>query len=438
MWPWFGVRALPSLIAVLVYAAFAAVWHFDHWLYLPLVGLFDATPDRPPFGDLAAILQAGECARQGVDVYVSSSCMHGGVFNYSPFMLHSILLPFSRDETNAGGLLIAVLFFLVCLGLPPARTAGQLTVRCLALCSGMVMYVLECANFDAVVFIGLVGGLLLLRLRSALSLVAYGLFALLGAWKFYPAVLLSLVLRERGWRLGLVSAVLLAGVVWFLLHFGRQSQMALEMLPAGLPFRGGFSAMNLPFGLALLRFLPVLTLDPDKAQYFAAIGMPNFARYVVIGNWCLVGMVLLGGWWLAPAREATLALLDDSRRLFLVAGAMLIAFCFCMAENYDYRGIFLLLALPALQELAPRRDGAKPVRHLALIVVLLLWEAPLRQAIGWVAAMSGASGIYMRIGFWLLRECLWLWLATNFVAFVFAELRTRARLLRAGILAFAL
>jgi hypothetical protein len=413
------MRLLPSLASVAVYGLFIAIWRYAHPLYEPLVGWFDATPDRPPFGDLSAILLAGQCARTGVNVYLANACMGGGSFNYSPFMLHSVLLPFSEGDTNVIGLVIAALFFIACACLPPARSPGQLAVRCLAVCSGMVMYGLECANFDTVIFTLLTCAVLLL-LRPTVSLAAYVLFALGAAWKFYPVVLLSLVLRERAWRLTLAGAVLLAGGIWFLWHFGQQSHTALETLPGGLPFRGGFSAMNLPFGLALLAYMPAFTLDPDKTQYFAAIGAPHFANIVVLGQWGLVGVLLLAAWGMAPRFAPVLAQLDAPRRLFLLAGGLLIAFCYCMAQNYDYRGVFLLFALPALQAMDDRRS---PLRWLAVVVLLLLWEAPLRQAVGLVAGLLGPAGLYIRIGFWLLREIFWCGLVLSFCAIVFAALR---------------
>lgn len=408
-------RFAPSIVAAMLYGVFAAIWLRARPLYVPLVGLFDSTPDRPPFGDLGAILQAGLCWRQGVNVYLPSTCMGGGVFNYAPLMLRSVLLPFNPGETTPLGLLVAALFLLACACLPPAQTPGQLLPRCLALSSGMVMYALEAANFDAVIFVMLVAGLLLLRLRSAWSLGAYAVFAAGAGWKFYPAILLSLGLRERGWRLGVLAAVLAAGGGLFMLRFGAQSLFALNTLPAGLPYRGGFSAMNLPFGVALLACLPHITLNPDKPAFFSAVGTPHFAIFVVSATHILTGAALLAGWALSRPIAPALARLDPGRRLFLLAGALLIAFCFYVAPNYDYRGIFLLFTLPALQRL-----GAGPARlwrFWAAAVLLLLWEAPLRAAIG------GTGLLALRIAFWFARDSLWWAVVLGFTAIAFAELR---------------
>ena len=337
----------------MLYGLLAAVWRCWRPAYEPLIGLFDATPHRPPFGDLVSILQAGACWRHGVNVFVANPCMNGGTFNYSPFMLRSLLYPFSPADGTWLGLLIAAAFISACACLPPACSAWQMAGRCLAVCSGMVMYALEAANVDAVIFVLLAGGVWLLRARSALSLAAYGVFAFAGALKFYPAVLLGLMLRESRVRLALVAGLMLAGGVLFLVHFGHDSQIAVAGLPAGLPYRGGFSAMNIPFGLALLVFSPVLTLDPTPAEYFSAIAAPHFAQYVVLGTWGLIALALLAAWRRAAGYEAALARLDEPRRLFLLAGAMLIAFCFLAAEKLRLSRHF-----PAFRAAGPAGDGS--------------------------------------------------------------------------------
>ncbi len=424
----------PSAAGLLVYALFVLIWRCFRAGYEPLVALFDATPQRPPYGDMSAILQAGWCWRRGVDVYAPSACMHGGVFNYSPFMLRSVLLPFGPADVMTAGLVVACLFFLACAALPPALTPGALALRALAVCSGMVMYVLECGNFDAVVFVTLTAALCLLQWRAALSMAAYALFAFAAALKFYPAVLLGLALRESWARLALLGAAGLAGVIWFLLRYGQQSLFALATLPAGLPYRAGFSAMNIPFGLALLAAEKTITLDPDKAGYFATIATPHFASLVLAGTWGLTGLALLAAWRLADGFGAALVRLDESRRLFLVAGAMLIAFCYFAAQNYDYRGIFLIFTLPGLQALAALGEDRIPARWLSLAVLLLLWESPLRLGAGWLGHWLGPGSIYLRILVWLLRDALWWWLALCFAAIGCAELRLAWRRLFSALL----
>jgi hypothetical protein len=88
--------------------------------------------------------------------------------------------------------------------------------------------------------------------------------------------------------------------------------------------------------------------------------------------------------------------------------------------NAGYRSIFLLLTLPALCLRAPTDAGKWLVRPLALAILLLLWETPLRlsvYAIG-LAVLGPVHDVYPQAGFWLLRELLWWWVATEFVGFI--------------------
>jgi hypothetical protein len=91
-------------------------------------------------------------------------------------------------------------------------------------------------------------------------------------------------------------------------------------------------------------------------------------------------------------------------------------FCFYVAQNVEYRAVFLLITLPAL---------ARSTRWLRLGVMVLLWEAAIRFCLP----------ESLRLGFWLVREALW-WcviieLGAVVLAFVTAEL---ARLRSEGLL----
>jgi hypothetical protein len=390
-------RCLPSLAAALLYAVFILLFYADHAAYEALLRGTAFMADPQPYADLNAILYAAACAHQGVNVYVPSTCMGGGVYNYSPFFLHLPgLSPAGRLPIGLG---FGAVFLLAAMLLPPARGKWALLLRTVALCSGCAVWALETANLDCVLFALCVAGLASVLVGRGWGFAGYALFALGGALKFYPAILLALALREPRRRFAVIAVVLALGGAVFLWRYGQGILTALAMLPSGLPFRGVFGAVNFPFGLALLRFLPVLTLEPDVPQYFWALRQPHMLDYVVITGRLLTIAGLYTGYRLAPRYTAPLAALPEAEKLFLVAGALLIAFCFFIAQNLDYRGVFLLLTLPALQLWARAGTG----RWLLAGVVLLLWEGAFRHAF----AALGPHAIYLQIGFWLLREYGW-------------------------------
>jgi hypothetical protein len=324
------------------------------------------------------------------------------------------------------GLVFGALFLAAATLLPPAQGGGALAVRLCALCSGVVIWALGTANLDVVLFALCVPGLCLLLTGRA---AGYVLFAVAAAVKFYPAVLLALVLREPRRRFAVIAALLLLCAGVFMWRYGQGVLAALTIVPGGLPFRGVFGALNWPFGLVLLRFLPVLTMEPDAAQYLAAMHQPHVMAYIVLSTRLLVVLGVYAAWRLAPFYAAPLRTMPEAEALFLAAGCIVICFCFFMAQNLDYRAIFLLLTLPGLQYLERAGSG----RWLLAAVLLLMWEGALRHAVAVVSTpLLGAAAPYVQAGFWLLREIIWWLVAVRLAAIAIAYLRAVVSALLAG------
>src|SRR5271156_280787 len=104
------LRCGASLVAALVYSIFVALRIYHPWAYETLLRVTDAMPNLRPFGDLEAILQAGACWRDGVNVYVPSACMHDGVYNYSPFLLRAAYFPINPSDQNIFGIVFGAAF----------------------------------------------------------------------------------------------------------------------------------------------------------------------------------------------------------------------------------------------------------------------------------------------------------------------------------------
>ncbi|MBB5372619.1 hypothetical protein [Acidocella aromatica] len=409
-----ALRCAPSLVAAALYGLFMLLFFAAPRGYAALLGLLDPIPNLYTFTDLMAVLQAGACWKAGVNVYLPSPCMHGGVYNYAPMLLRIADLGIGPALRMPLGLASGVLFLLVSLGLPPARGWGGVVWRCLGLCSGDVMLALNTANLDVLIFVLLVAGLLLL-LRARLAALGYALFTLAAAMKLYPAVLLGLVLRERRRFIVLMTLVLAAAGGVYLWAYGAGTARAIDILPGGLPFRAVFGAMNVPFGLALLAFLPVHTLEPDQAAFFAALSYPFVPLYIVVAQKLLVLAGIVSALQLAPRYQEELRGLSESEHLFLLAGAILVGFCFCAAQNLDYRAIFLLLTLPGLMRL--RAAEAADLRFLPVAVLLLLWEGLFRH-------LAGMVGYAAQVLAWGVREYLWWWVVVRLLALCVCWLRT--------------
>jgi hypothetical protein len=219
---------------------------------------------------------------------------------------------------------------------------------------------------------------------------------LAAACKFYPAALLALIMREPLRKFVALAGVLLAALLVYTLAFGRNSASALAILPQSLPFHATFGALDLPEGLDFLRIIP----SPGGFH----------ARHLFAGL-LTRGLILLAI-VIAAARSRryapAMARLDPARKLFLLAGGLVVVTCFYAAQNVEYRGIFLLMTVPGLWGM--QADRLAWVRGLLAAVPVLLWEAALR---GLVRHLGGAEPALL---FWLLREGLWWWVVIELTA----------------------
>lgn len=342
-----------------------------------------------PFVDLRAILQGGACWRQGVDVYAPSPCLGGGIFNYSPLLLRVALLPIGPKDALAGGVLFCGAYAGALCLLPSPAGWGEFWLRAAAALSPAGYYALEQGNLDVLIFAAVV---LVLRQGWRRRGLAYAVFALGAGAKFYPVALFALALRESRRVFLFLTGAGLVLTALALVFYGHGLAAAITSIPSGTPFRASFGRIDLTRGLVMLRLLP-----HGSAQICA---------------WGLALAALALAVWRRAVWARKLAGLPVNEALFLVAGAVVIAFCFMAAQNFEYRAIFLLLTLPGLCRLG---------RFLPGVVLVLLWEAVPR------AMLAGLAQPYLphpaAFVFWLLREGAWWWLVVEFlaIALAFAE-----------------
>lgn len=404
-----------AAITLLVFLAFALLWAADQPAYNALIRATTAIPIATPFSDFRAVLQAGLCWRQGVDVYAPSPCMAGGVYNYSPFLLRFAYLPISIADTGPGGWIIDLSYIAGLALLPAPQSALDFLARTAAAISTAAIYALQAANIDIIMFTMSVFAVSLLSRSAIHRLCAYGIFTFLAALKFYPVFALVLALRERRKNLLCIAAAgIICGAV-FLLVFASGVKTAYNILPSGLPFTWLFGAIDLPFGIALLKYMPVLTLNPDLADYNAALADPNALRIVAYGLKALAIIAVASAIILARYYHQA----SQDRQAPLIAGAAVIVGCFALAQNLDHRAIFLILAIPALAEMA-----AASVLPKLLIgaILLLMCESLFRLQIAALATafLPSAQSVYPQIAFWLLRELLWWFVIIQLLAILFA------------------
>jgi len=408
----FGISAI-ALAALVLFA----------WLhgsvpgaYFAVLAAFDIPKAAQPFSDLGAVLRAVQCAGQGVNVYAPNACMYGGNYNYSPLLLHFGGLGGLAAQINLAGLGLGVLFIAALAVLPPPQSRQEFWLRALASVSASTIFALERMNLDVVIFLLAMGGIWLSLRGSIARLAGDALFCLAAALKYYPVALLVLLLREPPRRLAAMIALLGVAGLGFMAKFGAGTLTALAIVPQCPPLGNCFGAIDITLGISL----GIAAVHGNTLHDLFHFHMPLALRLAYAA---MILAALWRGWVNAALYRPAMAKLEPAAEAFLIGGAALICACFFMAQNIDYRSIFLLFALPGV--FALRRAGVGKAEWLAIAVVALLWESFFRIAVlSIMPVLAGQTvGYSAAIMVWAGREVLWWWVVTQFLALLFLYAR---------------
>jgi hypothetical protein len=370
-----GAVALYVVVAGLV----RLLWGVDArpWLGVP--------PGPSLFFDTRNITAALECRRLGYDPLVENPCdPWGRAMFYPRVWLLLRWLGLDQSDTLALGVLIGLLFLAsVCL-LTGRISAGEGVVVALIVCSPAVMFALERANMDVVLFSVLVAAVLLWRRGTEVSRTLSPFLVLVAATgKLYPVFGLAayLALRHRRAALAAVACGLLF-LVYVALTFDDVRTVATTATQGQYYSYGARILIGQLYHLAAGRDWQGASM---AAQAIAAIPL---LLAVVLWIWFRRRLGPAAG-ERPPAPTAEL--------LAFYLGALLYVGTFAVFRNYDYRLVYLLLTLPQLLQWIRQGGAGDPRRSLAalgLVAVVLglwvgAWSEPLRLAdelVSWAVA----------------------------------------------------
>ena len=417
-----GYDPLIPAIGFVLLAVMAWLYVTGSDLYGRILAYWTFIPWRHPFIDFAAIPSFIRCwQRHGLVVYTDAAWAACGVgpLIYSPLWLRLTFLPTDPAWTNWLGLSVVSAFLLSLGSLPQSRRSGDRGVTIVGTFSCLPVFAMERANIDLLVFLSVVAAAYCLEGGLGRRIVGYSLMLLGGLLKFYPLVLLVLMLRERLAvlaALGLTAAAIVAGTAFAFLDELRR----LTAPPSGPPFYNLWGAGNLAGG-----FPTVLRAFMDAAGLptwlFASQAQQRFIA-AVVASLLLASMLVVA---LRFARRDDLAagltaISDRAHRLLLMGGVLVVG-CFFAGQNVGYRGVFLLLILPGLLALAriPACRSLRPVLMVTIGAMLcVLWELTTRHVVADVfgGSFHPVGGSLAGYTVWLAQELAWWWLVTVLVA----------------------
>ena len=391
-------------------------------LYGEILAYWTFVPWRSPFIDTAVIPGWIRCWREhGLLVYTDASwgaCGLGPII-YSPLWLRLGFVPTDPAWTIRLGLGLASLFLLSLGLLPASRRRGDRIVTILATFSCLPVFAVERGNVDLIIFLLAVGAGLCLGFTIGRRVLGYALMLLGGLLKFYPLVLLAMLLRERVaalLALGCAAAAIVAASAWFLLD----ELQRLTPVPGGAPFHNLWGARNLTTGF------PVLLRDLLDAAGVSqpttdALAQPRLVSAIVAA--VLMAATLVTALRLARAGDmrATLRAIPNRTYQFLLIGGFLVTGCFFAGQSIGYRGVFLLLILPGMLALYRASGRRRLFAGTIAAMLCVAWELTARHLAadvfgGSYYPVEGSAAVCL---VWLVQELAWWWLVTILLAIQF-------------------
>jgi hypothetical protein len=346
------------------------------------------------------------CTRQGWDVTSHNPCdLQHLPFIYSPLWLAAAPIPLSLRDITAVGWALDLLFIASLSLLPLPQRLVELLLVLPASLSTMVVFALERANADVILFLLALAAGCLAQRGPAARMIGYGLALLSALLRYYPIMVLIVFFRER---IAVFAAVALAATVAlavFWAGYHAEIVRGWANIPTGPYNTDLFAAKNLPF------LIGIMVEDASPSRSAAAVGWVVTAG--LYGGLAGAALAICCRLLRFAELRAAIAELPAGERVLMVIGSAVIAGCFFAGQSIGYRGIFQLLVMPGL--LALSRFGSRELRGLcvgsAIVIVLLMWGECLRQA------LDGG------FGFWLLRELGWWWSVSVMLALVADFLR---------------
>jgi hypothetical protein len=266
---------------------------------------------------------------------------------------------------------VVILFILALLLLLPRLSFVEGLVVAAAACSPAVMFAVERANMDLVIFSGLaIAAVVWRRGTAAAEYAAVAIVLVMAVAKLYPAVALLafLLARRRGTRAaaGVALMVFAAYVV-----ATREDVVTISSTAT----QGQYYS----YGARILLGRVYHSVVGDQWD-----GSRALAQVLVL---VAVGLLALGSWlWLrhrSHRSPATVPLAETADLLAFRTGSLVYVGTFVIGNSFDYRLVFLLLTLPLLLRwpAPPRAAGNRlnlPLVTVA-VVMLALWIGTLSQ-----------------------------------------------------------
>jgi hypothetical protein len=403
-------RFAVTIAGLLVFLGMSWLYTFgDQSIYAHILTWYGIWPFRFPFLDISAYLAVWECARQGVDVISANPCdVLQRSYSGAPLWIAASAIPLGVRDTAAVGWILDLLFLLSLSLLPAPRCLLELIFVLGATLSTMVIFALERANLDVLLFMMALASGVLAECRLFMRVLGYFVALVAAMLKYYPIMILVIVSREIVSIFVAVSLLILVCLAVFWAEYHTDIARGLPTIASGPYNTDLFAAKNLPF---LFGEATASAMGPSSWAPLAQRIVAGGLYAILVGISITICRRLLS----FDELRATLASLAQSERLFLVIGSSVIAGCFFAGQSIGYRGVYFLMVMPGLLAIS-RRPASRDLRTVGLgtaaVIVLLMWGECFRLALYRALENPGIPEILagnLKILFWFFRELGWWW-----------------------------
>jgi Glycosyltransferase family 87 len=298
---------------------------------------FQVPATTPSFLDLRSVTSGWECTRKGIDVLARNPCdPFPRPANYPRMWLWPSFLGLGQSSTLILGIVIAIAFFAGALALMGrVERFPDALVWVALLVSPAVMLGVERGNPDLIVFPIVVAGLLMLRARGAVArAVGHAALLLAAMLKLFPVFAFIALLRQPRRRAIVGGGLVVVGFGIYAVATLGDIETIHRVLPQEIYYSYGADVAVRAVTLWLsVHYASLASLGghgPEQVVLWSAVAL------------AVVAAIAIARLWRAP-EETTAKELD----LFLAGSAIFVG-SFILEHNFDYRLVYLLLAVPQL------------------------------------------------------------------------------------------
>lgn len=306
---------------------------------------------RTIFADIWTITYGAETHAKGGDPMVHNPYdPMGRALNYPRVWQLLYLFGIDKHSTVPIGLSVVGLYLLSMSFLLPAKNDKRTLLLIFATISPAILLAVKRANIDLVIFFLVTTAMINLKRRNKISLVIILISFILKLFPVFASI--SLLLRRATglWR----QIIVISAVVLFYVFMTRQD---ILLIVKNTPKECGWS-----YGLDVL-WMNIAQLSPEWGCIFKILSYIVFAL--------IIGMVMP-----SLIKDDDAAETDDDIGIgaFRAGGSIFVG-TFVLASNFDYRLVFLLLAIPQLSNWLSCKNChiQKVARATLLAIFTSLW-----------------------------------------------------------------